>query len=201
MRTKLFFAKMAAMRVFIAAVFIFVLFGVSAVSQTEISPAKKELIHQFAALMKMNEVDFNMTFSADGLKTKFSDLIENDKQLAEAQKAELRRSATEAIERINLAWTTNFSGDSAAYQQIGIQSAYEICNKAFTDAELKDLIAFYSSPLGKKAVAFTASFRPDLEKAFLEKATEKMKGQVQPLIDAETDALAKKIKDAEKGGK
>ncbi|MGH9821309.1 MAG: DUF2059 domain-containing protein, partial [Pyrinomonadaceae bacterium] len=151
-------------------------------------------------LTHSNEVNFNATFSADGLKQKFSDMIDSDKLLTEAQKIELRKSALEGIDRINTTWKTNFEGDPI-YQQLGIQSAYEAYDKAFTTTELKDLIAFYSSPLGMKTVTFLGSVRTDIEKSFLEKARPKLESVVTPLVDAETDALAKKIKEAEKSGK
>lgn len=191
---------MAAMKLFIAAIFIFVLFAVSAFSQTEISPEKKELIHQFASLTQMNEVNFNATFSADGLKEKFSEMIDNDTALTGPQKVELKKMASEAVARIGSKWKAQFEGDPV-FQQMGIETAYEVYGKAFTDAELKELIAFYGSPLGKKTVAFLGSVKNEIEKTYVEKTRPKMESVVGPLIDAETDALSKMIRDAEKAGK
>ena len=200
MRTNRIFARLAAMRILIAAIFVVLTFAASACSQTAIDPEKRELIHQFAFLTKMNEPTVNAVFSADVLKKRFSDMIDNDKNLPEAQKVILRKWADDAVQRVGLKWKAQFESDPK-FQELGIQSAIEVYDKAFTSAELKDLIAFYASPLGQKTVAFLGSVKSDIEKAFVDKTRTRMEGIVDPLINVEADALCKMIKDAEKSGK
>ena len=50
-------------------------------------------------------------------------------------------------------------------------------------------------------MAFLGSVKSDIEKAFADKTRTRMEGILDPLINAEADALTKMIKDAEKASK
>ena len=136
----------------------------------------------------MIEPTVNAVFSADGLKKRFSDMIENDKDLPEARKAELRKWADDAVQRVGLEWKEQFESD-LKFQELGIQSAIEVYDKAFTSAELKDLIAILRITSRTKNRGLSRIGRKsDIEKAFADRTRTRMEGILEPLINAEADA-------------
>lgn len=188
------------MRTLAAPIILSLLFVVSSYSQTTVSPEKRELIHQFGELTKSNEIDFNITYSADGFKKKLVDMVDNDAVLTNAQKDQLHTEAAEVVLRVGNKWKDIFESDPE-FRTFGIESAYEVYGKTFTEDELKELIAFYSSPLGKKTVAFFGTVKEDVERTYIERSRPKMESIIGPLVDAETTAFAKRITDMKKTGK
>ena len=191
------FGRLAVMKLLVAALLLFGAFVSLGFSQATIDQHKRDLIHQFAELTRSNDVDLNITYSADGLKEKLTEMVDKNARLTETRKAGLRSEADEILKRIGLKWKDVFETDPE-FKQLGVEAAYDVYAKAFTEDELKELIGFYSSPVGKKSVAFFASVKEEVERSYIERARPRMESIIAKLIASETESFAKHISDAER---
>jgi hypothetical protein len=71
-----------------------------------------------------------------------------------------------------------------------------VYDRSFTENELQELIAFYRTPTGQKAAVFLPSVSSLVQKVFGEAIGPKLQSIIQPIIQAETEQLKQKVKDA-----
>ncbi|HYP50839.1 MAG TPA: DUF2059 domain-containing protein, partial [Pyrinomonadaceae bacterium] len=104
-------------------------------------------------------------------------LLEEDKNLTQAQKQELKKSADEMAGRVN-------QRNREFLQKLNLPQmvediSYSLYDKYFTENELRDLIAFYKSPTGQKTISVMPSLMTDVmtdvQKVFLPKMQEFIK--------------------------
>ncbi len=193
------FGRIAVMKLFVAATLLFAAFVTASFAQTTVDQKKRDLIHRFAELTRSNHIDLNITYSADGLKQKLTEMVDSATHLTNSQKIELRAEAGEIVKRIGLKWKNIYETDPD-FQKFGVEAAYEVYSKAFTADELKELIAFYSSPLGKKTVAFFGEVKGDIERAYAERSRPKMESVIAQLVASETESFAKRINETGETG-
>lgn len=124
-------------------------------SQEDPAPTKDELSAQFATLLKANKMEIKIDLSLDDVKTNMSSIIENAKSLTDPQKQELKIFAQDAFSRL-VRQTEKVLAESEVLSKLGEKVVVDVYDKAFTESELKDLIAFFKTPLGQKAVDFLA---------------------------------------------
>jgi hypothetical protein len=193
MRLFIFFARLAAMKTLIAAVFFLASFSASAAGQEKPVLTKTQLILQFATLMKANQLDVRLDFSVDDVKKRMLSLVNDDKELTEDQKKLLRKAAEDATGRVAEQTKAAFE-KSSELQSLGQKVVTDIYDKTFTESELKELIAFFQTPVGQKAAEFFSTSKSQIEKAFKEAFVIKMQTISQPIIDGEWEQLKQKIK-------
>jgi hypothetical protein len=114
--------------------------------------------------------------------------------MTDAQKEELRQSVAEATGRVDKI-ARDFLADKSHIIRLSEEVIYQIYDEAFTESELKELIAFYRTPTGQKAAAFLPSLSSQVQKAFGEVIGPKLQNLIQPGIQTETEQLKQKIKD------
>jgi hypothetical protein len=69
------------------------------------------------------------------------------------------------------------------------ESVYTIYDKHFTEAELKDLVAFYSTPTGKKTIEMMPAIFADSMKASQEKLLPPLLKIVNEVLEEERKSL------------
>src|SRR5947209_4939871 len=84
----------------LVAITIAFLCSVSSFGQQSISSEKKSLISEFRVLTGANNVDGSINLSPDSIRQVFTLIIEQDKELPQGQRIELRKYADEATARI-----------------------------------------------------------------------------------------------------
>jgi hypothetical protein len=163
-------------------------------AQLATSTEKKELISQFRKLTGADKVSGSINFSAAGVQDILSSVMEQDKELTDPQKIELRKSVAEGAARIDKV-ARDFLDDKSQITVLSEEVIYRIYDSVFTESELKELIAFYQTPTGQKAARFLPSLSSEVQKAFGQVIQRKLSDLLQPKIQMETEQLKQKIKD------
>jgi hypothetical protein len=182
-------------RYLLAAVMIASFGSVSSFSQQPTSTVKQDLISEFRKLTGANKVDGSINFSPDSVRQVFTSIIEQDKELPEEQRVELRKFADEATARI-YKMAQDAVADKAQIMELSEKVIYQIYDKAFTETELNELVAFYRTPTGQKAARFLPSLSSQVQKEFGEVIQVKLNNVLQPEIQIEIEKLKQRIKDA-----
>lgn len=166
----------------------FVCAGSTAAQQT-VSPEKQSLIRefmratggekQFAELMNLM-IGFQEKQTPEAISAQ----LEKDENLTPAQKEELRRTMKESSARVGSRLREFFAKELNAARVLE-EIIIPLYDRNFTDAELRDLIAFYDSPTGKKMVALAPKMTMETLTAFNEKVTPKLMDFIKRVTDEE----------------
>lgn len=168
--------------------------SVSSFAQQEVSPEKRALISEFRVLTGANNVEGSVNFSAAGVTDILSAIVEQDKELTDPQRAQLRESIKEATARVDKAART-FLDDKSQIIELSEQTILKLYDNSFTESELNELIAFYRTPTGRKVLVFLPSLSRQVQTAFGEVIQSKLNPIVQPKIQIEVEQLKQQIKD------
>lgn len=139
--------------------------GIPSFAQQQTSTEKKQLISEFRKLTGGDVVNRSINFSAEGVRAVLASIVDQDKEITETQKAELQKSVTEATARIDKV-VRDFLNDSSQITELEEGVIYPIYDKAFTESELKELVAFYRTPTAQKSLVFFRSLSPQVQKDF-----------------------------------
>jgi hypothetical protein len=169
--------------------------NVSSFARQEITSEKKHLISEFRKLTGGDVVNRSINFSADSLQKLFASIVEDDKEITEAQKVELQKSAAEAAVRTDKI-VRDFLNDNSQITALEEEVIFKIYDRAFTENELRELIGFYETPAGQKALRFLRGLSRQVQNDFGEVMRVKINGLLQPRIQMETEQLKQKIRDA-----
>lgn len=165
--------------------------SISAAAQTpaaqnaapSVSQAKRELIRELYSAMKIDQMaEKSAVIMLDQLNkqlpTLLAQVLGDSFDLKGKTRDEFEKTLIESAERVNarikelLPQRINWSGTME-------QIFFPIYDKHFTEPELKDLVAFYKSPTGQKAI----QVMPDLMKESVEKSTELMNPKMVQLLN------------------
>jgi hypothetical protein len=167
--------------------------GTPCFAQQQTSSDKKQLILEFRKLTGADVVNRSINFSAEGVQTVLAAIVDQDKDLTETQKVELQKSVTEATARIDKV-VRDFLNDTAQISELEEGVIYLIYDKAFTEGELKELVAFYRTPTAQKSLVFLRSLSAEVQKNFGQLIQVKLNDLLQPKIQNEREQLNQKIK-------
>ena len=159
------------------------------------TPDKHDLIMEFRKLTGANNVTGSINFSSDGIREIFSAVVAEDKELTEAQRQSLRKAVDEATARVDKT-TRAFLNDTMQIAKLEEEVIFRIYDTSFTETELKELIAFYRTPTGQKALVFLPSLSKRVQSEFGPVIQQKLQALIQPMLQTETEQLKQKIKDA-----
>lgn len=179
----------------VVAITIAFLGSVSSFAQQPISTEKKSLISEFRVLTGANNVDGSINFSPDSVQQVFASIIDEEKDLVEEQRVELRKSAVEATARI-YKMGQDAVADKAEIIELSEKVIYQIYDRAFTESELKELVGFYGTATGQKASRFLRGLSSQVQKEFGEVIQVKLNNVLQPAIQIEIEKLKQRIKEA-----
>ena len=182
---------------FLIFVFGVIIIGANSVfSQQTSDTNKKALITNFRKLTGADKVNLSANISTD-ISDDLNALLNQEKEITEAQKQELKKIIGEANERVNKT-AKDFLNDQQTMTVLAEEIIYQIYDKTFTENELKDLITFYQTPVGQKAAAFLPTLSKQVEKAFTDSVIAKLQVIVVPKIQAEENQFKEKLKDIKK---
>ena len=169
----------------------------AAFPQKSPGPTKEELIGEFATLTNANQIHINVELSMDDVSETMNSLIDDDKDLNSVQKDELKKAAGQIVSQLAQD-TQKRLAESKILNKLGEQVVADVYRKAFTEAELVELIAFFKTPLGQRAVNFLASSKSQIEQDFRAAMLEKIREVSQPAIDTSMAQLRQRIQNAKK---
>jgi hypothetical protein len=89
-----------------------------------------------------------------------------------------------------------FLNDTATINPLSEGAVFRVYDQTFNETELKDLIAFYSTPTGEKALRFLPTLSAQVQEAFQAMLLPKIQDFIAPRIKAESEQLKQKIQEA-----
>jgi uncharacterized protein len=159
------------------------------------SSDKRELIAEFRKLTGANNVTGSINFSSDGIRQILASIVAEDKELTDTQRRNLQKSIEEATARVDKT-ARDFLNDQTRLAKLSEEVIYRIYDTSFTDAELKELIAFYQTPTGQKAAVFLPSISSRVQTEFGPIIQQNLQALIQPLLQSEIEQLKQNIKAA-----
>ena len=171
------------------------LIAISAVAQQPAMTEKQDLVTKFRKLTGANNVNLEINVSFEDIKKDLIGTVDNDKELTDAQKQELRKSATEAYDRLD-EQLKDFLADRPMTTSISENAIYQVYDQNFSESELRELIAFYITTTGQKALQFLPTLSTQVQKSFQSLLLPKIQEFITPKIKAEGEQLKQKIKEA-----
>lgn len=155
---------------------------------------KQDLVTKFRKLTGADVVNLGINVSFEDIKNDLVGTVDVDNELTDSQKVELRKSALEAYDRLDKQ-LKDFLNDRPKITAISESIVFQIYDQAFTEAELRELVAFYGTPTGQKAARFLPTLSAQVQKAFQSVLRPKIQEFIAPKIKAEGDQLKQKIQE------
>lgn len=167
-------------------------------TETKISPEKQALIKEY----------FEVTGGRDAvnksLEAVFANInntmpmiiaaqIEQNPNLSAAQKADLQKSMPEMVARMGKRFQEELNRE-LDFAKIVEEVNYPLLDNFFTVAELKDLIAFYKSPTGQKAISLQPQIYTEATTRLNAVLIPAMQKVMKKVTDEETAEMIKKTK-------
>jgi hypothetical protein len=160
-----------------------VLLTISAASaQTAISEPKCKLIGELISVTKMDTQMQQLTDSvlAEMEKTfplTYSSMIDSRTDIGPAEKQRLKASEKESFVSFSQKFRSRLA-ETIDYKKYIEETIYPIYDKIYTEQELEDLVAFYSTPTGQKVLQTLPQLLVESQNA----AREKLLPQVMTII-------------------
>ncbi len=167
-------------------------------TETKISPEKQALIKEYfeitggrdAVNKSLDAVFANLN---NTLPMIISTQIEQNSNLTAAQKADLQKSMPEMVARMGKRFQEELNRE-LDFAKVIEEVNYPLLNKFFTVAELKDLIAFYKSPTGQKAISLQPQIYTEATTRLNAVLIPAMQKVMKKVTDEETAEMIKKTK-------
>ena len=167
-------------------------------TETKISPEKQVLIKEYfeitggrdAVNKNLDAVFANLN---NNLPIIISAQIEQDSNLTATQKADLQKSMPEMAARMSKRFQEELNRE-LDFAKVVEEINYPLLDKFFTEAELKDLIAFYKSPTGQKAISLQPQIYTEATTRLNAVLIPAMQKVMKKVTDEETAERIKKTK-------
>jgi hypothetical protein len=156
---------------------------------------KKALVIKFRQLTGADVVNLRINVSFENIRNDLIETVDGDKDLTDDKKEVLRKSAAEAYDRLDKQLKT-FINDTATINLLSEEAVFRIYDQTFNETELKDLIAFYSTTTGQKALRFLPTLSAQVQEAFQAMLLPRSQDFITPKIKAENEQLKQKIQAA-----
>ncbi|HEX8709433.1 MAG TPA: DUF2059 domain-containing protein [Pyrinomonadaceae bacterium] len=115
-------------------------------------------------------------------------MIENDKSLSNAQRAEIQQEIAASAQRSANRFRELFR-KRIDFSQLVKEVIYEVYDKYYSAVEIRDLIAFYKTPTGRKSIEIMSQLFTES----MTKTSERLTPLVQPILQEIIDEEMKKI--------
>jgi hypothetical protein len=179
-----------ALVLILAAVMVF-----SAYSQQPARTEKQVLIMKFRQLTGADRVNLGVNVSFEDVRNDLVRTVDGDKELTESQKQDLRKFAIEAYDRLDKQLKA-FLNDTTTITPLSEAAVFQVYDQAFNETELNELITFYRTPTGQKALQFLPTLSAQVQKAFQSALLPQVQAFITPKIKAEGEQLKQKVQDA-----
>ena len=161
--------------------------GAPQASEPAISPAKRDLIRQLYTAMKVDQLaeqsaNLIMDQVNKQLPPMLSQVLGDSLELKGKPREEFERALIESSDRVNKR-IKELLPQRIKWAETMEQIFYPIYDKHFNEQELEDLVAFYTSSTGQKAI----QVMPALLKESMEKSAEIMNPRLVQLLNQVMD--------------
>lgn len=174
------------------------LFAQQTATETKISPEKQTLIKEYFEITGGREA-VNKSLEAvfanlnNTLPMIISANIEQNSNLTAAQKADMQKNMPEMVARMGKRFQEELNRE-LDFAKVVEEVNYPLLNKFFTEAELKDLITFYKSPTGQKAISLQPQIYTEATTRLNAVLIPAMQKVMKKVTDEETAEMIKKTK-------
>ena len=170
--------------------------------QPKIAPEKEALIRELLVLTGSTKnvsdvVDIMLKFQQIEMEKTTNSIIGDDSGLTESERAELNRSLTESMARMTKR-VTEFFKTGLDLGKVIEESMIPIYDKHFTEAELREFVAFYKTPAGKKSITLLPQLMMETMTTFSEKVSPKLNEFLKKVTDDELAAIRQKLDEIKK---
>lgn len=166
-------------------------------SQETASPEKQALIREYWEISGgrklANETFDLMSAQEQNAPKPLLSLIEQDKNLTALQKQELRQMSAENAKSINKRFFDAFKQRFNMGQMME-EITFQLFDKNLTENELRELIAFYKTPTGQKALSVIPKLFTDMTTQFGEKYGLKIRDFINETMEAELTQLKQNLR-------
>lgn len=173
---------------------IFIAGMMSTQAQQPVMSEKESLVIKFRKLTGADNVNLKINVSFDDTKAELVAMVDDDKELMDAQKPELRKAAVEAYDRLDNQLKA-FLNDRPQISKLSEIAVLQVYDQAFSEAELRELITFYGTATGQKALKFLPTLSVQVQNAFQSMLIPKLQEFITPKSKAESDQLKQKIQE------
>jgi hypothetical protein len=163
-------------------------------AQQSLSKEKKELIEEILELTGVSNLRAEQKLNESNIGDSLMPLLENDKELTDKQKQNLRKSFNEAKERINEK-VREFSEDKDLTTRLFKEISFRLYDEKFSESELREMVIFYRTPAGQKTAKFSLTFLNDLSESFSKVFSQKFSEFVNLILNEESEVLKKMIQE------
>ncbi|PYT00907.1 MAG: hypothetical protein DMF63_04365 [Acidobacteria bacterium] len=176
---------------------IIALVGGQAIAQQKVSPEKealvKELLEVTGSTKSVTDVmDVMMGFQKVEFEKSISSMIADDKTMSAEEKAAMKQSALESMDRVTKRTVDFFTKEidlSKALNEIAVP----MYDRNFSETELRELIAFYRSTTGQKTISVMPKLMLEAMTGFSEKVLPKLQDFLKKTTDEEFAAIKQKV--------
>lgn len=155
---------------------------------------KKDLVMKFRTLTGADNVNLGINVSFEDVKNDLVGSVDGDKELTDSQKQELKKSAVEAYDRLDKQ-LKEFLNDRPKITALSEAAVFQVYDQSFSEPELRELIGFYSTATGQKALKFLPTLSAQVQQSFQSMLLPKVQEFITPKIRAEGDQLKQKIQE------
>jgi uncharacterized protein len=189
--------KTGSIKMITASLAFLLLFAAQSKAQETISPEKRALIAEMLEVMDarktseeiMNTVLAQMEKDLPEMMGRMLRQEANQRRLSEKEQKELESYLNQTSVRLVAKFRELFTR-RINLGEIIEQISYPLYDKFFTEAELKDLVGFYKTPTGRKAM----KVMPELMGESMQRSNDLMMPKIAALID---EIKAEQLKDIE----
>lgn len=164
----------------------------SGFAQQTISPEKKALIQEVLQLSAVAGFRVNTQLNSTNFLESLTAMFENDSQLSDAHKSQLRKLAFDSNMRIET-HVNNFNDDKKNSLELFSETGIDLLDKAFTEDELKEMVIFYRTPTGQKSAKFMVTFVSKLTAQYKETYNKRFNTFFKAKVVEEVDLFKKKL--------
>ena len=167
----------------------------SSLAQQKISPEKEALIKELlaasgSAKSARDTANMMASFQQAEAERLIRDLAESDKTMSPEGKEALMKTTVESVGRLTKRVDEFFDKELDLEKAIN-EIAIPVYDKHYSEAELRDLIAFYKSPVGQKSISLAPQLMADMMGGFIEKIGPRLRDFLKRVTDEEYALLKK----------
>ena len=170
--------------------------------QPKIAPEKEALIKELLVLTgsaktARDVADVMLKIQQAEMEKTTDSIIGEDSGLAASERAELNKSINESIARTTQR-VTEFFKTGLDLEKVIEEITIPIYDRHFTEAELRDFVAFYKTPAGKKSISLMPQLMMETMATFSEKVSPKLMEFLKKVTDDELATLKQKLDEIKK---
>lgn len=158
-----------------------------------VSAEKRALIKELLAVTNATKnaeeiMDSMFAQMREDLLRVLTQTMENEGSLTDAQRAEMRQQIFASAQRSADKFRERFK-QRVNFPELVEEVSLEVYDKYFSEAELRDLIAFYKTPTGRKSIELTSQLFTES----MTRTSERLTPLVQSIVREITDEELKRI--------